>query len=343
MVSAAKDPLTFNDLMATPNDFSKYAMNRLKIDKLTQAHLIGPVYELLKGTCTSNIVLEYNMEECFKALTYRLDWNNPEGDRYPLDLTKPLPLKGRLGRLTVAAKYFFNNDLKFLKSLDLEKKYTTSTTKTKAARYEIVRIEDMTFPGIKFKELCTLSYKPPGVIYEDLKKQKRVMRMDELYKFLDGTLKTVRDELHHRILDFHLGYNKEMSRRKWTVIELRRSELMVKLINNQIRERQIIRNLERLVGARELEMDYKLMTRTELSSDKIEVLRYDTKGVKVRKRKLQTKAELTLEQTQQGVSDEVLVSIEGVKEFKGNVKMKGEKKEALLILRQKHGQYICYH
>nr|GEU81349.1 hypothetical protein [Tanacetum cinerariifolium] len=40
--------------------------------------------------------------------------------------------------------------------------------------------------------------------------------------------------------------------------------------------------------------------------DRIEVLRYDTKGVNVRKGKMQTKTELTLEQTQQGVSDEVL-------------------------------------
>ncbi|GKE78662.1 hypothetical protein Tco_1544782, partial [Tanacetum coccineum] len=84
MVSAIKDPLTFDELMATPIDFSKYSINRLKIDNLTQAHLVGPVYELLKGTCTSNIELEYNMEECFKALTYKLDWNNPEGDRCPL-------------------------------------------------------------------------------------------------------------------------------------------------------------------------------------------------------------------------------------------------------------------
>ncbi|GKB54542.1 hypothetical protein Tco_0905295 [Tanacetum coccineum] len=38
-VSAAKDPLTFDELMATSIDFSKYAMNRLKIDNLTQAHL----------------------------------------------------------------------------------------------------------------------------------------------------------------------------------------------------------------------------------------------------------------------------------------------------------------
>ncbi|GJR05064.1 ribonuclease H-like domain-containing protein [Tanacetum coccineum] len=108
IVSAAKDPLTFDELMATSIDFSKCAMNRLKIDNITQAHL-----------------------------------NNPEGDRCPFNLTKPLPLKGRPGRLTVAAKYFFNNDLEFLKLSNPEKKYTTSITKTKAACYEIVGIEDM--------------------------------------------------------------------------------------------------------------------------------------------------------------------------------------------------------
>ncbi|GJT43892.1 hypothetical protein Tco_0952607 [Tanacetum coccineum] len=55
-----------------------------------------------------------------------------------------------------------------------------------------------------------------------------------------------------------------------------------------------------------------------------------------------TKIELTLEQSQQGVSNDVLVSIEGVEELKRNVWIKGEKKEALLTLRQKPGQYIIY-
>ncbi|GJW23502.1 hypothetical protein Tco_0034124 [Tanacetum coccineum] len=67
--------------------------------------------------------------------------------------------------------------------------------------------------------------------------------------------------------------------------------------------------------------------------DRIEVHMYDTKGVKVRKGIMQTKIELTLEQTQQGVSDEVLVSIKGVEELKRKVKIKGEKKEALLLRR----------
>ncbi|GKE35255.1 hypothetical protein Tco_1454577 [Tanacetum coccineum] len=114
MVSATKDPLTFNDPMSTLIGFSKYVLNLLKIDNVTQDILLGPAYDLLIGTCTSNIELEYNFQECFNALTDKLDWNNPEGDRYPFDLSKPLPLT-----------------------------YTTSITKTKAARYDIVGIEDM--------------------------------------------------------------------------------------------------------------------------------------------------------------------------------------------------------
>ncbi|GKE31122.1 hypothetical protein Tco_1450444, partial [Tanacetum coccineum] len=58
MVSVAKDPLTFDELMANLIGFSKYAMNCLKIDNLTQAYLVGTVYKLLKGKCKSNIELE---------------------------------------------------------------------------------------------------------------------------------------------------------------------------------------------------------------------------------------------------------------------------------------------
>ncbi|GKD58003.1 hypothetical protein Tco_1295512 [Tanacetum coccineum] len=204
------------------------------------------------------------------------------------------------------------------------------------------------FLGISAKELYTPSFDLPGAVYEDLNKRKRVMRADELYKFSDGTLKLVHDELHHKVLNFRLGYNKEMSRRKWSATDKRRSELMVELIDKQMRERHIIRNLERLVGAQELEMDYRLIAASSsyvqntivyrctyaggailekktssqepgdlqetIPLDRIEVLRYDTKGVKVKKGIMQTKTELTLEQTQQGVSDEFLVSIEGVEE-----------------------------
>nr|GEU42204.1 retrovirus-related Pol polyprotein from transposon TNT 1-94 [Tanacetum cinerariifolium] len=295
---------------------------------------------------------------------HKLNWNNPEGDRYPFDLSKPLPLQGHLGHQTVAINYFFNNDLEYLKTFDPKVTYTTSITKTKAARYKIKGIKDMvptlwstikhaydkyaekgikhwgerrklcvkklhgyghleeivvkisnqqlykfkegsdivdfimalhiftrslilkrrvkdlqhgiesyqkklnitkpqkTFPEIEFEEAYTPSYDPQGIIYEDLNKQKRVLRADELYKFSDGTLKSFRNEIHHRILDFHLDYNKEMPTRKWIVVDRKRSGLMIKLIDKQLQEKEIIKNLERLVNAREFEMEYKLMTHT---------------------------------------------------------------------------------
>nr|GEV27342.1 retrovirus-related Pol polyprotein from transposon TNT 1-94 [Tanacetum cinerariifolium] len=139
LVSAKKGPLTFDELMATPIDFSKFAMNHLKIEKLTKADLVGSVYNLLKGTCQSSIELEYNIEECYKTLTDQLDWENPKGDRCPFDLRKLLLLKGHPCHIIVAAEYFFNNDLEYLKSTDSEMKYTTSIKKTKAARSQFNR------------------------------------------------------------------------------------------------------------------------------------------------------------------------------------------------------------
>ncbi|GJS60107.1 hypothetical protein Tco_0654891 [Tanacetum coccineum] len=55
-----------------------------------------------------------------------------------------------------------------------------------------------------------------------------------------------------------------------------------------------------------------------------------------------TKIELTLEQSQQGVSNDVLVSIEGVEELKRNIWIKGENQEPSTYFRQKSGQYIIY-
>ncbi|GKB07483.1 hypothetical protein Tco_0835767 [Tanacetum coccineum] len=119
-------------------------MNHLKIDNLTQQHLVGPTFNLLKGTCKSRVELEYHFEECYKAVTNRLDWTNPEGHQYPFDLSKPLPLIEVQGRQVVPADYFINNDLKYLKGGSLSRKYTTSTTKTKAAKYDTIEgIKDM--------------------------------------------------------------------------------------------------------------------------------------------------------------------------------------------------------
>nr|GEW34918.1 hypothetical protein [Tanacetum cinerariifolium] len=123
--------------------FLQYIMNHLKINNPTQDHLVGPVSNLLKGTCKSHVELEYNIEECYKSVTDRLGWNNPEGKEYPFDLSKPLPLIMERGHQVVHVDYFINNDLEYPRRGSSSKKYTTSTTKRKAVKYDIPDIKDM--------------------------------------------------------------------------------------------------------------------------------------------------------------------------------------------------------
>nr|GFB23095.1 hypothetical protein [Tanacetum cinerariifolium] len=83
---------SFNELMDAPVDFSAFLMNRLKVDTLTLELLAGPTYKLMKGSCKSLVELKFFLEEVYKETTYQLDWVNPEGQQYPHNLLKPLPL-----------------------------------------------------------------------------------------------------------------------------------------------------------------------------------------------------------------------------------------------------------
>nr|GEX26071.1 hypothetical protein [Tanacetum cinerariifolium] len=57
---------------------------------------------------------------------------------------KPLPLIKDQGHQVVPVEYFFNNNFEYLKGGSSSRKYTTSTTKTKAAKYDNIEgIEDM--------------------------------------------------------------------------------------------------------------------------------------------------------------------------------------------------------
>ncbi|GKE16704.1 hypothetical protein Tco_1424281 [Tanacetum coccineum] len=144
MAKSTKPPLTFNEPMHTLIDFSAFAMNRLKIDNLTKEHIVGPVYNLLKGTCKSYVELDYTMEKCYHDLFEQLDWNNPKGHRCPYDFTKPLPVQmSSQGRRIILVDFFFNNELEYLRGVSNDKKYTASTKKSKAARYELQGIKDM--------------------------------------------------------------------------------------------------------------------------------------------------------------------------------------------------------
>nr|GEZ88235.1 hypothetical protein [Tanacetum cinerariifolium]GEZ94199.1 hypothetical protein [Tanacetum cinerariifolium] len=145
LVKRSDSRSSFNELMDTPLDFSNFLINRIKVDRLTPELLAGPTYELMKGSCKSLVELEYHLKEVFKATTDQLDWVNPEGQQYPHNLLKPLPLiPNNRGRRVIPFKHFINNDLEYLYGGASSRKYTTYITKTKAADYGHIKwIEDL--------------------------------------------------------------------------------------------------------------------------------------------------------------------------------------------------------
>ncbi|GJR80670.1 hypothetical protein Tco_0151455 [Tanacetum coccineum] len=52
-----------------------------KKDNITKEDMEYLAFKPLKGTCKNSLELEYNMDQCHIALTGKIDWINPEGDK----------------------------------------------------------------------------------------------------------------------------------------------------------------------------------------------------------------------------------------------------------------------
>ncbi|GKG40261.1 hypothetical protein Tco_0467038, partial [Tanacetum coccineum] len=55
-----------------------------------------------------------------------------------------------------------------------------------------------------FKEDYMIVPKPRAVVYRDRNDQRKLMKLNELHKFSDGTLTRVMEKLDHMVKDFHL-------------------------------------------------------------------------------------------------------------------------------------------
>ncbi|GJY74323.1 hypothetical protein Tco_0478754 [Tanacetum coccineum] len=113
-----------------------------------------------------------------------------------------------------------------------------------------------------FKEDYTIVPKPRAVVYRDRNDQRKLMRLNELHKFSDGTLTRVMEKLDHMVKDFHLfEYNKGMENRKWSEDDKRRSKDFITAIEKRLQIRRIYRSLESFVGGRIRDIDYRLINR----------------------------------------------------------------------------------
>nr|GEV60796.1 retrovirus-related Pol polyprotein from transposon TNT 1-94 [Tanacetum cinerariifolium] len=329
---------SFNKLMDTPLDFSNFLINRLKVDTLTPKLLAGPTYELMNGSWKSLVELEYHLEEVYKATTDQLDWVNPEGQQYPHNLLKPLPLiPNNRGHRVIPFDHFINNDPKYLRGGASSRKYNTSVTKTKAIKW----IEDLVPRTMWIKEpICNDKHALWGVSHWGRKRQQfygfavnresardvyskqRIIVVtelkivewhnykhldwiavrrddDKLYKFKEGDFKWLRIQdiedmllLLRRVEDLKLGvesYQKKLNLTKpdtdgtltdvhtalddrlkgirmrfmpqsiWRKSDKDRATAMIQAIDKMLKTRRIMRSLERFVGGRLYEGDFRML------------------------------------------------------------------------------------
>nr|GFA90622.1 hypothetical protein [Tanacetum cinerariifolium] len=103
------------------------------------------------------------------------------------------------------------------------------------------------------------SFVPRGFIYQNKDKKNRLMRIDELHKFSDGTLNDVRNALDDRLKGIRMQY---FPTTIWRRGDKARAMAMIQAIEKMLKTRRIMRSLERFVGGRQYEGDFRMLERT---------------------------------------------------------------------------------
>nr|GFC13738.1 hypothetical protein [Tanacetum cinerariifolium] len=85
------------------------------------------------------------------------------------------------------------------------------------------------------------------------------MRIDELQKFSDGTLNDVRNALDDRLKGIRMQYLPTII---WRKSDKDRAAAMIQAIKKMLKTRRILRSLEKFVGGRLYEGDFRMLQRT---------------------------------------------------------------------------------
>ncbi|GJR35844.1 hypothetical protein Tco_1211528 [Tanacetum coccineum] len=111
--------------------------------------------------------------------------------------------------------------------------------------------------GIRKRDPYTPYQDPQGFIYVDNNRINRLMRSDELYKFSDRTLTGLRTSLDDITKNIRMEY---LPKRRWSTLEKKRANIMIKAIDKQLKERRMKRSLKRFVGGRDYRTDLRFNT-----------------------------------------------------------------------------------
>nr|GFC20953.1 hypothetical protein [Tanacetum cinerariifolium] len=112
---------------------------------------------------------------------------------------------------------------------------------------------------LKRREAYTAYSNPRGFIYQNKDKKNRLMQIDELYKFSNGTLNYVRNALDDCLKGIKMQY---LPTTIWRKGDKDIAADMIQAIDKMLKTRRIMRSLERFVGGRQYEGDFWMLQRT---------------------------------------------------------------------------------
>ncbi|GJX45304.1 hypothetical protein Tco_0261980 [Tanacetum coccineum] len=104
---------------------------------------------------------------------------------------------------------------------------------------------------LKRREAYTTYSNPRGFIYQNKDKKNRLMPIDKLHKFSDGTLNDVQTALDDRVKRIRIKY---LPQTIWKQSDRDKAGSMIQAIDKQLKIRRIMWSLEKFVGGRPYEV-----------------------------------------------------------------------------------------
>ncbi|GKE55399.1 hypothetical protein Tco_1494584 [Tanacetum coccineum] len=264
--------------------FMHWYCQKLGKTELTQTDLEGQAYEVVKPFYPNVVQLQFQMEECHKMLTDQIDWANSEGDQVRIDISKPLPLSGPPGHKFYIDRDIADSSRKLVRThmrtvnvvrIKAYSRYGYDYLKEitlRRADYQEYTIAEKYFKNLypsdfenlnllllqghlnhllgsdkcfEYKHDYTIIESPRAVVFPVGNNKRKIMRFNEIYKFIDGTLTNIKEALDYRVKEYKVNrLNTGMNTRFWTDKDVARSKEFIHVTEQRLKTRRIFRNLE---------------------------------------------------------------------------------------------------